>query len=67
MENVEHFWKFHNADNMDVHTVKLINELEVENKRLREALEYTYVLLTEGIGQNTHAVAIMEQALKEQE
>ena len=42
----DHFWKFHNKDNMDVHAVRLIEqqaeqiaELEAENKKLRRPLE----------------------------
>ena len=41
----DHFWKFHNKDNMDVHAVKLIEqqakrikELEAENKTLKAPL-----------------------------
>lgn len=39
----DHFWKFHNSDNMDVHAVKLIENLEAENKRLRDVLEFLVV------------------------
>lgn len=34
----DHFWKYHNKDNMDVHAVMLIRSLEAKNKRLREEI-----------------------------
>ena len=32
------FWKYHNPDNMDVHTAKLINDLDAENAKLNVIL-----------------------------
>jgi len=37
----DNFWKFHNKDDMDVHAVRLIEQLQAENERLKEALEAT--------------------------
>ena len=39
MDRYEEFWKYHNADNMDKHTVRLIKDLKSINDKLVEALE----------------------------
>jgi hypothetical protein len=43
-----------------------IEALQAKNKALKYICKYTYLLLTENIGQHTHAIAMLERALKDQ-
>jgi len=64
----DNFWKFHNKNDMDVHAVRLIEQLQAENKRLKEALriygQHTKECHDERYPEAWHCTCGLEQALK---